>query len=243
MATKWHQFSPYNNLIGYNTICSNNPNGKPVAGCVAIAIGQVMAYHKYPAAFGGVTYNWSKMINPSDSASRNMAASLIASIGRLVDMDYGCDGSEAYSSETDDCFDDMGYSTPSKYQDYNLNKVISSIANRKPVCTDGYAIKVKEKVLGFTYNTYYKKGHAWVIDGYTKRSRPVTRYVRTSTKTTKTTSTQTEEYVNCNWGWGATDNGWYLNKVFDTNKSDITLKSGTERYYQYKLKILPDVSK
>lgn len=38
LKTKWNQYAPFNNFRTDNSL----------AGCVAIAIGQIMAYHKYP---------------------------------------------------------------------------------------------------------------------------------------------------------------------------------------------------
>lgn len=69
--TVWSQKSPFNGLCPQNCL----------AGCVAIAVAQIMRYHEWPA-----TYNWSDMPNTTATIATQ---TLIADVGKAVDMEYG----------------------------------------------------------------------------------------------------------------------------------------------------------
>lgn len=91
--------------------------------------------------------------------------------------------------------------------------------------------------MGITYSTTtnYSSGHYWIVDGYANLA-------CTATNTTSgDTTTLTADYVHCNLGWGGFCNGYYISGVFDTNHvpvSTVSRSSGTDYYYQYKIKML-----
>ena len=58
MKTLWRQSIGYNDFV--TTICSYGRRA-PV-GCVATAVGQIMAFHKSPATFKGRKMDWDKMV-------------------------------------------------------------------------------------------------------------------------------------------------------------------------------------
>ena len=68
IKTLWSQRGKYNDLVGKQ--CGNNEQA-PV-GCVAIAVGQIMAYHKKPRVFMGREMHWEDMtkIDPGDMFSQ-----------------------------------------------------------------------------------------------------------------------------------------------------------------------------
>lgn len=57
LKTLWGQNGDYNNMVSFK--CGTNDQA-PV-GCVATAVGQVMAYHKKPTIFKGRTMHWEQM--------------------------------------------------------------------------------------------------------------------------------------------------------------------------------------
>ncbi len=118
MTTIWDQGSPYNDY------CPMGDGGRCVAGCVATAYAQIMAYHQWPpsgdsshtyywSGDGPVPgryltadfsdpYDWEHIINacfsgcePEDSAA---LAELNYEVGVACEMNYGADGSGAWPS-------------------------------------------------------------------------------------------------------------------------------------------------
>lgn len=102
ITAKWGQGSPYNALCPPNT---------PV-GCVAVAMGQVMLYWKYPmhgtgshsytyngvthnVDFSSATYDWTSMPNSCSSAN-NAVATLLYHCGVAIETWYTSSNSTAY---------------------------------------------------------------------------------------------------------------------------------------------------
>lgn len=124
----------------YNDMC---PNDYP-AGCVAIAVAQIMRYHQHPAYF-----NWSDMY---DIGATTSTQNLIADVGAKVLTVYGPDGS---SSNIDNAKNALtshyGYNVVKA--NHNSSSVEYEISgNRRPVYMRGNAI---DSIAG----------HAWVCDG------------------------------------------------------------------------------
>ena len=98
LTEKWHQGCRYNSLCP----TMRGPCGHAEVGCVAVAMGQIMHYWKYPttgwdshsysntgvtlsADFGNTTYDWDHMPDSLTEASR---AAEIEAVATLLD-DYG----------------------------------------------------------------------------------------------------------------------------------------------------------
>lgn len=149
LTTKWGQCDPYNNNVPL-TGCAECLNNRAPAGCMAIAMGQIMYYHKYPA-----TYNWT---GTSDMPR------LIKDIGDAVNMSYACGGSGTTRNGSDEFKSNFGYSSSVCYLRYegtsNYEKVFDELRNNRPVLFGGYK---KEYILGIPYRG---DGHAWVCDGF-----------------------------------------------------------------------------
>lgn len=60
VKTVWNQIDLYNDMIP--TLC--NDNNQATVGCAAVAVGQLLGYHKKPAVFKGRTMNWNEMTIP-----------------------------------------------------------------------------------------------------------------------------------------------------------------------------------
>ncbi|MGM0545697.1 MAG: C10 family peptidase [Bacteroidota bacterium] len=181
LQTKWGQDEGYNNkLDDYN--CSDPVNGKPVTGCVATAIAQVVRYHEYPSY---VDYS----IMPDDGITANEqppgtneVATLMHDAGNHGFMDWDCNGSTAYTSDVPNAFENFfGYSSSVDVQDYDWNDVMSEIDASRPVILRG--------------DDGGNVGHAWVADGYRE--------------VYDCSSGSGYLFFHMNWGWEGDYNGLY----------------------------------
>jgi hypothetical protein len=143
LETQWHQRSDFNKeLSDYG--CTITDNGKPLVGCVAVAMAQVMNYHEYPN-----DYNWDNM---QDTYATTSTAILMEDIGDAVNMDYGCYASGASGEDIAPAFkSEFGYSSAS-YHSYDYSEVGTELATyERPVILTGSGGGA---------------AHAWVCDGY-----------------------------------------------------------------------------
>ena len=216
VSVKWDQCHPYNY---YCPSCSWSSDeyiykGKCVAGCVPVAMAQIMSYHKYPASYVGYEFAWNAMTEstkfsfnnePNDNAL--MVAHLIREIGRVAKADYGKETS-ATLANIKTMFPKFGYNITGA--DYDVDKVKISLINNRPV---------------FAYGS--KKnggGHFWVIDGYDHLATRKTYYYNYAPYNVHDVRDfDNRIYVHCNWGWSGEgrnedstypDKGYFLNDAF-----------------------------
>lgn len=203
LSTKWGQGN------GFNELC---PNQYP-AGCVPIAMAQIMKFHKYPSSF-----DWNNMANTYATYASQY---LIANIGQTIGVDYGSDGSSASTSEALDGFKYYGYQAVLK--DHKSSDVASEISNNKrPVFMRGQP--------GLLSN-----GHAWVCDGLNRNIAEYEYYVEYITNGSYNNLGYTlidnpgafggssYTYFHMNWGWKGTNDGWFVdnNIEYTTSRKDI----------------------
>lgn len=187
LITQWNQTYPY------NVLC---PNQYP-AGCVAIAMAQIMNFYKYPAVF-----DWNNIPNAGATSATQF---LIADIGRAVGMEYGPNGSSSNIEKTENGFESYGYSAIQVNHDYNTVKSVI-LQNRAPVYMRGEG----------------SDGHAWVCDGVLHRLDEYEYYVEylyngaydnlgeTLIDLPERVTLNYNYYrYHMNWGWGGTSDGWY----------------------------------
>lgn len=200
----WNQNTPYNNMTPKDPESLYSYGGRVPVGCVATAIGQIMAYHKWPSRGKGshtdtnsgygnlyanfnTTYNWYNMSNYD-------LAKISYHLGIATDMMYGPDGSGTYSYKAVYALTThFKYKTdPLKYRKSNQNmqqwhaKLKQNIDQRLPVY--------------YTGGTDDKGYHAFVIDGYSYTG---------------------VKYYHINFGWGGYENGWY---TIDATNSPFNFK-------------------
>lgn len=182
----------------YNAFCPEDPNGADGharVGCVAVAMAQIMRYHKYPehgtgsnsyyydpygwisADFGNATYNWDNM--PNYLTDYNDDVALIGfHCGVSVEMMYGPEGSGAYSSDV-------------PYALINYFNYASSVSyEERRYYSDTQWENLLQTELSAKRPVYYSGsgsggGHAFVCDGYNG------------------------SYFHFNWGWGGLYNGYF----------------------------------
>jgi hypothetical protein len=267
VPVEWGQTAPFNSK-------ASQMEGKQVyTGCVATATIQLMAYWQKPSVFHGQTINWlttrsfrtASAMSNAPANIRNSLADLFWNFGEDVGMDWGEIGSDGSGAESQDGIDVLnahGFTTTSK-QNYNYSPVLNSLNNSRPVYMRGNSHKTEHKFLGINWWSTYKKGHAWLIDGYLRQSRTATattgwfvevldgngNVIDSYTETTSSTSTENSDFFHNNFGWdevfdGNDTNGYYSAGLFDTNNGpDLpsTTRADIDGNFIYELEMWTDI--
>lgn len=198
--TQWGQGTPYNNLVP-------KINGESCpSGCVATALSQIMAYHKWPDVgegskwynpgisgyknakydFAQHTYNWDLMKNTtaennSDAAAAAEVAQLLWDCGVAVDMGYAIGGSGAYT--------DLSMMAMYNYFGYKastLDHVIRFCFETQEEWNELLKNELRNS-RPVQYSASSKSGgHSFVIDGFNKKG-----------------------FFHVNWGWDGEYDGYY----------------------------------
>lgn len=186
--------------------------------------------------------------------AKHSASILMYQVAEAVIVQYGTNatgGSTGYL--TTNAFNTFGYATPDGHIDYDISAIVSSIDNGRPVAIEGFDT-LEHTVTQYKRDNYflwwflgtdyweehkdnYLQGHAWVIDDYCTRAKPVIFFKDLLCRA---------YYVHCNLGWDGSKNGWYASGVFDTEKDPVALKSTktieqSEGWYRYNMKIIPNI--
>ena len=202
--TRWHQNSPYGDA------CPNL-----VAGCVPVAIGQIMAYHKHPASFGNDMFDWDLMTQvPHFSSSSIPGATdvmnLLHKIGLFANADYNFPSQENdYEASTGVdaemvpiIFLFWGY-TCSDLENYSADDIIIDLNYSRPVVVGGSRYNDNGKLVG----------HSWIIHGYHCVKRNLRYYYTTPPYDLYKVNTTPTYYFRHNIGWGS---GYYDLYLLDT---------------------------
>ena len=181
LTTLWNQDYPYNYYAPATSggWWGGGPGGHCYAGCVACAMAQIMKFWNHPttgngshsyvhstygqqsANFGATTYQWDIMPNElgyqADDAAKAVAL-LMYHCGVSVDMNFGPDGSGAYSKDVETAFRSYFGYCGAKYREKSKYDEEDWIAMLKAD-------------LDLSHPIYYSgssgsSGHAFVFDGY-----------------------------------------------------------------------------
>lgn len=203
ITTTWGQDGEYNNLC---------PDDK-LAGCVPIAMAQIMNFHQYPS-----TFDWANM---QDNYATYASQYLIANIGSTIGVDYGYESTSSNISDAKDGFEEYGYNVIKK--EHINSEAAFEIANyQRPIYMRG-----REGLLQLT-------GHAWVCDGLNQNISEYdlyAEYVNNGNYDNLGLSLidnpdgfggTSYTYFHMNWGWYGQHNGWFI---------DATPESGTSYNY------------
>ena len=252
VSVRWGQDWPYNMAC---PVYNGNPTK---AGCVAIAIAQIMTYYQHPNSFTvnyaptiyDQTLYWNLILEHrftedgelkacsqcSTTGGHHLIGSLIREIGQQVEMVYdvdesGCD-SEMFARSA---LQHFGYSC-GNYQAYSSDVVSNSLINRKLVYMRG----------GISADD----GHAWVIDGYRlihEVHRECVKPMNALEWTELRRWTEIHYYHHINWGWDGESNGFFLLNVFNTTRPSQLDPGmsivGSNYNFTVDLKIIPNISK
>lgn len=204
LRTKWHQEEPFN---------VDAKNG--LAGCVPIAVAQIVYYHKFPSK-----YNWKNIyVNPVENDDFNY---FIKDIRNLCDVKYNSGGTASNIDKAKSALQSLGYKVR-KVEDNIQFTLRSQIHLGNPVYMRGEA-SGEDK-------------HAWVCDGYQNKkydaittfipnkSDPRFKHVPTSPNgfaayelsiypASSLNGGMYGEFYHMNLGWGGRNNGWYRTSVY-----------------------------
>lgn len=247
IKTHWHQGSPFNDqapLINGDTA---------YAGCVNIAFAQLIAFHRKPDTFRGLTIDWELLTNTTKANQepnrfKTMVASLCRKIGDATNTTWGTwkhgKGSSAYEKMIPKVLSkEMGYSEPSSVLVFDKigNSISRSISHSCPVVLSGMRDPYDAGWWIFKWEAY-ESGHTWLVDGLFEQYRIISIYKK---KTGKLISTKDEHrtFLHCNWGWGQEYDGYYEEGVFDSRhpaiKDDPNNFQENGGYYKYEITYIP----
>lgn len=201
------------------------------AGCVAIAVSQILAYHNFPdtddiepgedCITDWRTLRTNNLGTESHVILKTDISRLVHTIGVGCDMIYGFWGSQ-FSFATPvgarDYLRELGYTNVERTLGYDLSIIVESLENDCPIFIGAVSGDVD--------------GHAWVIDGYKEVD-----CIKTGTNSdgiivVSPYVVSTTKYVHCNWGWHGSHNGWFASNLHE--QSFIT-DEDTEYDHLYRL--------
>jgi hypothetical protein len=200
----WNMFCPED---------EDGPGGRAWVGCVAVSMAQAMYYYKYPVKGRGKAsyvhddygtqmvnfdniepYQWSEM--PATSANEHNAA-LLYHAAVTVNMDFGADGSGAYTR--------TAASAMKSY--FNYSKTTRSV-DRVKDDEEWKSLLIDELMKGHPI-IYHgngdnnEPGHAWNIDGV-----------------------DAQGLFHNNWGWSGSMNGYYNINNLAPGSNDFNYNQG-----------------
>lgn len=225
---KWNQTEPFDLLCPWDA----GDNAHALAGCVAVAMSQIMKYHRWPTTGTGThtytdanygiqtvdysksTYDWDNMLgtygSSATSVQNNAVATLIYQCGVAVNMAYSTTGSSSTISNAAEAFvSHFGYDA--EIQRYE-----------RPNYTSGEWNNIIKNELNNARPVYFSAnsdagGHAFVCDGY-----------------------DSNDLFHINWGWGGSSNGFFELSSLSSNNPGIV---GAAPEYCYFQSILTNIHK
>ncbi|MCP4552643.1 MAG: hypothetical protein GY834_11500, partial [Bacteroidetes bacterium] len=148
LSTTWDQLGGFNDAL--TDINCNGSSFQVYAGCVPIAMAQVMKFHEYPTS-----YNWSSMpASIGTTTTANLILDIHAAIGNVYPGNpyFDCYGTWTNTAEMDVVLEnEFGYSSSATSSSYNIQTLEDNLDNGMPVILSGFS----------RYG-----GHMWVCDGY-----------------------------------------------------------------------------
>ncbi len=193
---KWDKGTPSGNQ--YNAYCPVINGVHCPAGCVAIAVAQLMSMYCYPSSYGGYSFSWSDMIQNS-SAQNNLGdyyvARLMQQLGlsHNLDMVYTPYGSGTATQKIPQTMLNFGYTQGGNHHSFSYSD-IQEMKNHYPIIIDG------EPATG--------SGHAWLGHGVLIQTREVY-WCNEAGEIMLFDGYETRELILCNFGWGGIADGFY----------------------------------
>ena len=193
---QWGQRSPYNKY------CYTDDDSLAVTGCVATAVAQLMAIHKYPDSYNGYEFNWDLMTSDNpDSVGYDQIARLMEQLGTDFNLrvNYGTKVSTASSALIPRTFENFGYSNGGWPEDYNTSRIMQELRAGYPVLVGGSDTRLGD--------------HRWLAHGLIADSIsiPIEHPLGEITWLPAIYTC----YIFCNWGWDGQHDGYFLSNVFD----------------------------
>ncbi len=234
LETSWGQGHPWN---VYCPLKTDGSNGRAPTGCVAVAGAQTMYYlqdffdlevlsptsgictgniNNYQQTLTNLSFTaWDNMAHTyyESTYNTNLSALLLAYVGIMVEVDYGNDGTSASTMDLPEkVFTPYGIDCDTS-DDYDSDYIIQNVTDSIPVILKG-----RDALL-------FGSGHAWVTDGYRREVIRTTNYYlcsnmfltqayintldRTDANIIVEEDSLVAEYIHMNWGWSASQDGWF----------------------------------
>lgn len=211
LKTNWHQGAPFNDLC----------NGCP-AGCVVIAVAQIMAYHEatkdgqlifcgYPCSWDSIKSDLIDSIATSPDCDRQKALMCKElGLGKNCNVSYDTDGSSALATGAKRTLKNYGFQNVTKRTGFgrkNQNRAVAMILAGKPVYLGARGDKYVPKK-----KTYKVCGHAFVLDGFVERYREKvdSTFYTDGTYHVDIGRSPKQYLLHINWGWeNNLNNGYY----------------------------------
>jgi len=201
---RWHQRSPFN---------VDAPNNR--AGCIPIAVAQILYYHQYPTYF-----DWANIPStptPNDIYNPSFCT-FIKDVRNKCEVEYKEGETISSINKAKNALETYGYIV-SKYDSFDKNTLKTQIRQALPVFIGGR-------------NASDTKGHAWVCEGYKYHTfegvismipnKPVMRY------SSRELFHDSNEMFYMTFGWYSSDDGWFsfpLGNTYYPNKQKcLTIK-------------------
>lgn len=222
----WNQDPPFNDQAPW---CEElGHNHRSPAGCVAVAIMQILAYYKQPIGVDGQGVPWDDLVGRpyyymfnsyhQGTAAAVEVARLFRYVGDLAGMKWGCTSSGASIHGAENAFNRIDATLVPGDGFHHDGVMTFTAARAREDLMRSHPIYIAGHPEG-------KDGHAWIVDGYRSQTRKLevrTRYYIPATHELYTTETkpltETREHVHYNWGWGRNNDGWFNPMVFDHKK-------------------------
>ena len=206
----WHQRYPYNSLLPY--INNDETNYRAFVGCGAIAVSQIMSYHKRQYYSNGsllISVNdWNNIVTQLNPGTVSLLQHLLSEMFWAMKVS---------TTEKPDGYDETGTQNTITTAINFINDQSRHNFTAGAAITYSFQLVKNALVYGPTYiegfiDNNYNGGHAWVIDGAkTVHSKTISMYE--SCEITKSYSFV--DYVRCDWGWGnSPNNTWFKSSVF-----------------------------
>lgn len=202
LPVNWGQEAPYNWRCPIDTVT----NGRCKAGCVAVAIGQLLTKHRYPSSYKGHTYDWTIITDdtiPQYTEAQLAVAQLLADIGTSLNMKYRSTVSTCTHLDVKLCLDSLGYNH-SILDTISFDICMTEFYYGRPLYIKGQRVVGNDTV-----------GHAWVADGGLVRSMYV--YMESPNGIMELIRANVQHLLHCNWGNNGDYNGYF---VVDALKPD-----------------------
>ncbi len=226
VPTRWGQGNPYNNRVPVRVTA--RPWENVVVGCFAVAVGQLMAFHKYPS-----TYNWNMLtatetipVTPTNDGGIILSQETSAQkeVSRLLynmavagntkfrpgDANGNGSGGATNAGTPLTVLPMMGYTVTRTYME--TAAISSSLMIKEEISTWRRPVLYCAEIVG------EDTGHIWVIDGVLTQERwgysGFSGYgyseVPSGWKGLNRYRAQ-GNLVHCNWGWYGYGDGWFYN--------------------------------
>ena len=199
LTPTWYQSDPFNR---YCPLISYLPQQRALTGCTPLAIAEVCSVKNYPERIGDRFFDWNEIrtaenIEDLSATSLDNLAFIISKIGSYAGTTYEpLTSSTTFSGALKAC-KSLGFQNAREIN--TSDDLRNELKKKSPVCMFGTHAPGKED----------EASHTWVGDGLMIHGR----YIDNSGLITDfpiPSGYEETYYVHCNWGWGGTNNGYFV---------------------------------